>query len=69
MKIREHCFEGTIKETPMKVAKGHFPVENAIPSSEDTYEQRKKVGEISSTKAAQLHQTYCDYMPEERHPK
>ena len=69
MKIHEHCFEGTLKETPMKVAKGHIPGENAIPSSEDTYEQRKKVGEISSIKAAHLHQMYCDYVPEERRPK
>ena len=59
MKVREHCFEGTLQETPVKVAKGHLAMENAIPCSEkDTYKQRKKVGEQSRTKAAHLQQMH-----------
>ena len=69
MKVREHCFEGTLQETPMKVAKGHLATENAIPCSEiDTYQQRNKVGELSSTKAAHLQQMYANFVSEERCP-
>lgn len=65
MKIREQCYKGTLKEIPMKVAKDHLAMENAIPSSKDTYKQRNKIGEISSTKAAHLYQMYSNYVPEE----
>ena len=34
----------------MKVAKGHLAMESPILSGKDTYKQRYKVGEISSTR-------------------
>lgn len=66
MKVQEHCFEGTLQETPMKVAKGHLAMEIAIPcSAVDTYQQRNKVEKLSSTKAAHLQQMYANFVPEE----
>ena len=52
----------------MKIVSGRLASERVIPSSEDTYKQRGKVGEISSVKAAHLQQMYANYVPEEHRP-
>ena len=49
----------------MKVAKGRLAMESPILSRKDTYKQRNIVGEISSTKAAHLHQMYFNYVHKE----
>ena len=40
-KVHKQCFEGTLKETPMKVAKGHLAMESAIPSRDNTNKETK----------------------------
>ena len=68
MKVREQCYKDAFKEILMKIISGHLASERVIPSCEDTYKRRGKVGEISSVKAAHLQQMYDSFVPEERHP-
>ena len=68
MKVREQCYRGAYKETPMKIVSGHLATERVIPLQEDTYLQRGKVSQISACKAAHLKQMYANFVPEERRP-
>ena len=68
MKVREHCFKDSFQETTMKLVKGRTAAERAMPSIDDTYKKRGKVGQISSVKTHHLQQMYSSYVPVERHP-
>ena len=69
MKVRKQCYKDAYTETTVKIVSGHLPTERAIPSCEDTYTQRGKVGQISACKAVHLKQMYANFVPEERRPK
>ena len=62
MKVHEQCYKDAFKETSMKIISGHLANVRVIPSCEDTYKQRGKVGEISPVKAAHLQQMYANYV-------
>ena len=54
VRVRELCYEGSIRDASIHVSRGSLPLDNIIPGEEASYLSRGKKKEISGTKLADL---------------
>ena len=66
MKVRENCYAGVLKTTPMKIKKGFQPDTRVIPTVNDTYFARGNIKVLPETKLAHLKQMCSNFIPAER---
>ena len=59
MKVRDLCYEGTLRESPMTLSRGNLPTRSALPRITDTYEARNV---NSGVKYDHLKQMYCNFI-------
>ena len=59
MKVRDSCYTGILKNTPMKFSKGMSPSDVAIPGVGQSYYALKVVKELSENKQSHLNHRYC----------
>ena len=52
--VRDVCYEGAIRDSNIKVSRGHRPTENVIPGEEDSYMSTGTKKEINGTKLTDL---------------
>lgn len=68
VRVRNVCYEGSIRDAPIKVSRGHLPSENAIPGEEASYLSGGLKKEVSATKQADLLTMYNSFIPYDRRP-
>ena len=62
MKVRELCYTGTLRNTPMHLTKGYTRQFIALPTVNDTYSAQRKVRELSESKLSHLKQMCSNYI-------
>lgn len=62
MKVRELCYTGTLRNTPMHLTKGYTRQFIALPTVNDTYSAQRKVRELSEFKLSHLKQMCSNYI-------
>ena len=65
MKVRELCYSGTLKNTPMHLTRGYTREFLALPTVNDTYIAQGKIKQLSDTKLSHLKQMCSNYIPRE----
>ena len=65
MKVRDLCYEGTLRGTPMTLSREYSPTTCALPSVSDTYQARGNM-KISEVKQDHLKQVYTNFVLRER---
>ena len=53
-KVRNSCYSGVIRDTPMKVAKGKSPTDRVLPGVGQSYYALGMVKELSESKQSQM---------------
>ena len=66
MKVRDNCYTGTLRDTPMKVAKGMSPTDSVLPGDGQSYYALGMVKELSNTKQSHLNQMCTNFIPHDR---
>ena len=61
MKVRDKCYTGTLKDTPMKLVKGRNSTDRQL-----TYDAKGLVKELSASKQAHLKQMCRNFIPQDR---
>ena len=65
MKVRELCYSGTLKSTPMHLTRGCTREFIALPTVNDTYIAQGRIKQLSDTKLGHLKQMYSNYIHRE----
>ena len=66
MKVRDSCYTGILKNTPMKFSKGMSPSYVAIPGVGQSYYALKVVKELSENKQSHLNQMCSNFISRDR---
>ena len=66
MKVRDSCYTGTLKDTPMKITKGMSASDRAIPGVNQSYFALGMVKQLSESKQSRLNQMYANFIPHDR---
>ena len=66
MKVRDECYNGPLKRSPMKLEKGFTPADVALPKVSDTYISSGKSRVLGDTKLAHLKQMCNNFIPEDQ---
>ena len=65
MKVRERCYEGSIRPSPLKVTSGD-PHDSIIPQESENYLALNRIRELHYSKVKNLQQMYRNFIPETR---
>ena len=65
MKVRESCYTGMLKDTPMKITKGMSRSDVAIPGVHQSYCALGMVKQLSESKQAHLNQMCANFIPQD----
>ena len=65
MKVRENCYAGTLKNTPMRITKGKNPADKAIPGVTQSYAAKCLVKPLSDSKMTHLRRMCRNFIPQE----
>ena len=63
MKVRESCYTGVLKDTPMKVTKGMSCTDIAIPGVGQTYFALRMIKQLSESKQSHFKSNVCQLYP------
>lgn len=66
MKVRDSCYTGLLKNTPMKIAKEMNASDRALPGVGQSYYALGMVKELSQSKQAHLNQMCVNFIPQDR---
>ena len=66
MKVRESCYTGTLKNTPMKISKGMSASDRAIPGVNRSYFALGMVKQLPDSKKSHLNQMCANFIPQDR---
>lgn len=66
MRVRDICYEGSLRNTRIKVSWGRLPMENVIPREEASYIAMGMKKDVSDTKIADLLTMYNTFIPRDR---
>ena len=66
MKVRDLCYQGTLRDTPMSLSQGYSPTTRALPLVTDSYRAKGNVKSLSETKEHHLKQMYTNFIPNHR---
>ena len=66
MKVRDSCYTGMLKDTPMKITKGMSCSDIAIPGFHQTYYALGMVKQLSESKQGHLNQMCTNFIPQDR---
>ena len=65
MKVRERCYEGNIRPSPLKVISGD-PCVSIIPQESENYVALNRIRALTSSKIKHLQQMYRNFIPEHK---
>ena len=66
MKVRDSCYTGTLKATPMKITRGMSPSDRALPGVGQSYFALGMVKELPESKQSHLNQMCANFIPRDR---
>ena len=65
MKVRDKCYTGTLKATPMKIATGMSASDRALPGVGQSYFALGMVKQLSESKQSHLNQICANFIPQD----
>ena len=66
MKVRETCYSGGLKDTPMKVVKGMTPADRVLPGVGQSYYALGMIKNLTESKQSHLNQMCKNFIPQDR---